>query len=70
MHGVKEIRQDLEHSPAKRLNIRMPALTIGGERHQQGLRLLPELLRTCALEGRGADGVLQGLFSGESLGRF
>src|SRR5882762_11634034 len=64
MHGVKVMRQVLEYTDAKRLSIRMPALTIGGERRrQQRLRLLPEfLLQPRVLEGAGADGALQGLF--------
>jgi hypothetical protein len=71
MHGVKVVRHVLEHMPAKRLNIRMPALTIGGERSQQNLSLFPEFLQAQALEGAGADGALQGLFSGrESVARF
>jgi hypothetical protein len=66
MHGVEVIRQVPDYTPADRLNIRMPALTIGDERRrQQRLRLLPEfLLQPRVLERTGADSALQGLFSG------
>ena len=64
MHGVEEIRQVPQHAPAKRLDIRVPALAIGGERNQQVLRMLPELLlQFLVLEVAGADCAAQVLFS-------
>jgi len=64
MHGVEAVRQVPQRPPAKRLNVRMPALAIGGERSQHSLRLLFELLlQLRALHGARASGVLQDLFS-------
>jgi hypothetical protein len=72
MHGIKVVRQVLQQTPAKRLDIRMPALTIAGKRgRQQRFRLLPEfLLQPRILEGAGADGALQDLFPDDSLAKF
>src|SRR5579871_361743 len=61
MHCVEGIGHVAEHTPAKRLDILMPAFAIGSERDQQSLRLLPEfLLQLLALDGARADGALQG----------
>jgi hypothetical protein len=65
MHCVKAIGFVPEQAPAKRLNILVPAFSIGGGGSQQRLRLFPEfLLLLRARDGAGADGALQGLFSG------
>ena len=60
MHGVETVGPLLEHLPAKRLHLRMPALAIGGERDQHRFEQLPQLLRLLLVWcGVGAGGALQ-----------
>jgi hypothetical protein len=44
MHYLEVVGLIPKHTPAKRLNVLMPALPIGGENSQQRLRLFPEFL--------------------------
>jgi hypothetical protein len=67
MHGLKKFRQLSDDAPAKRLRVRMPAFTVGGECSQQHFEVLPKrLLPLSALDGARAGVALQGFSLGES----
>ena len=71
MYGLKKFGQLGNHAPAKRLRVRMPAFTVGGDRSQQRLEVLPDgLLPLRFRDGaRAGVGLQRNITRAESLSR-